>query len=153
MWQQGREIIERMLSAGELDRVTPSQERADLLLDQAENHLESATERAEKDPEGAYALLYDAARKALVAVLENQGLRTTSAGGHIGLYEAVSAQLDPPLGKLLRPFQRMRRRRISLEYPDFSEPATTPAAVIGESATASAIVNMARRVVTEMPPF
>jgi hypothetical protein len=32
---------------------------------------------------------------ALAAVLENQGLRATSRGGHIALRDAVSAQLDP----------------------------------------------------------
>ena len=152
-WQQGRDVIERLLAAGELDRVPPSHDRAVLLLRQADNHLETATIRAQGDPEGAYALLYDAARKALAAILENQGLRSTSAGGHIGLYEAVSAQLDPPLGKVLRPFQRLRRRRNSLEYPDFAEPALKPEGVTAECRTAAEIVSVARRALSEMAPF
>jgi hypothetical protein len=49
-------------------------------------HLTSAQEVCAHDPEGGYALLYDAARKALTAVLGNQGLRPTSAGGHLAVY-------------------------------------------------------------------
>ncbi|MFJ5292462.1 hypothetical protein [Streptomyces sp. NPDC088348] len=53
-------------------------------------------------------LIYDAARKALAAALENQGLRATSRGGHIAIRDAALAQFEPPLGKILRPFDRMR---------------------------------------------
>jgi YD repeat-containing protein len=63
----------------------------------------------DEDPEGAYTLAYDAARRALTAVLQNQGPRATSRGGHTAVYEAVRAQLDPPLGSILRPFTNMPR--------------------------------------------
>ncbi|MDR1834124.1 MAG: hypothetical protein LBQ92_05685 [Propionibacteriaceae bacterium] len=85
--------------------------------------------------------------------MQNEGLRVTSAGGHIGLYEAVRAQPDPPLGKLLRPFQRMRRLRNSLEYPNFAEAAVTPEVINSDSAAASAIIAMAQRMLEEMAPF
>lgn len=54
---------------------------------------------------------------ALTAVLENQGLRPTSRGGHIAPYAAVAAQLDPPLGAESGevPLQRLT---ISLRYMD-----------------------------------
>jgi hypothetical protein len=106
-----------MIARGELERVPASREHAELLLAQARQHLDSAQTIAEPDPAGAYQLLYDAARKALAAVLENEGLRATSRGGHIVVREAVSAQLDPPLGGILRPFDRLRRRRNQAEYP------------------------------------
>lgn len=89
-----------MLGARELERVTPSAEHAAKLIAQARRHAESAERIAEHDPAGAFQLLYDAARKALVAILENQGLRPTSRGGHIAVLEAVSAQLDPPMGQV-----------------------------------------------------
>lgn len=63
------------------------------------------------DPDAGYLLAYDTARKALTAVLENQGLRTTSRAGRIALIDAVTAQLDPPLGATLRTANRMRTRR------------------------------------------
>ena len=31
----------------------------------------------------------------MVATSENQGLRLTSAGGHVAVYQALRAQLDP----------------------------------------------------------
>lgn len=82
-WGQGRAAIDGMLSRGELERVPPSREHADLLLTQAHQHLKSAEAVMAIDPTGAYQLLYDAARKALGSLLENQGPRATSRGGHI----------------------------------------------------------------------
>jgi hypothetical protein len=64
--------------------------------------------------------LYDAARMALTAVLENRGLRPTSRGGHIAPYAAVSAQLDPPMGTVL---PSEVRRAVSGSYPP-GRPAT-----------------------------
>ncbi|GAA0375947.1 hypothetical protein Acor_73140 [Acrocarpospora corrugata] len=98
-WEQGRQAIDGMIGRGEVERVPASRSQADSLLDQVNRHLATVRLAKESDPVGAYQLLYDAARKALCAVLENQGLRATSRGGHIAVYEAVSAQLDPPLGQ------------------------------------------------------
>jgi hypothetical protein len=105
-WDQGRVVIGRMLAGNELQRVPASREQADRLISQADKHLASAAEICAQDPAGGYALLYDAARKALAATLENQGLRATTRGGHVALYEAVRAQLDPPMGQIIRPFDR-----------------------------------------------
>jgi hypothetical protein len=69
-----------------------------VLVGQARRHLDSARAIAAGDPVGGYQLLYDAAGKALAAVLENQGLRATRRDGHIAVRDAVSALLDPPLG-------------------------------------------------------
>ena len=61
-------------------------------------------------------MVHDAARKALSTVLGNQGLRTTSLRGHHqAAYDAVLAQLEPPMGKDLRPFKRMKQNRGSAE--------------------------------------
>lgn len=103
-WAQGRPAIEEMLVAGDLQTVPASREHADRLLGQARRHVTSTKNAVVADPEGAYALLYDAARKALTAILENQGLRPTSRGGHLAVYHAVRAKLDPPMGRVLLPF-------------------------------------------------
>jgi len=152
-WNQGRAEIDSMLSSGELQRVPPSREHADNLLDQARQHVVSARAVVESDPEGAYAIGYDAARKALAAVLENQGLRATNRGGHVAVYRSVHAQLDPPLGAVLRPFDRMRRRRNGLEYPDFEAPTLTPADVEEDLRRAEAIVELAMRTLDQMSPY
>ena len=77
-WDKGRDEIERMLSDGYLQRVPASREHADRLLAEAERHLASAGSLAADDPQGAFALMYDASRKALTAILANQGLRPTT---------------------------------------------------------------------------
>jgi hypothetical protein len=107
-WEQGRAQVDKLITAGELQRVPASREHADQLLAQARKDLASAELLSDDNPKRAYESLYDAARMALTAVLENEGLRPTSHGGHIAPYTAVSAQLDPPVGSVLRPFGRMR---------------------------------------------
>jgi hypothetical protein len=154
-WQQGRDKIDGMLAAGQLERVTASREHADRLLAQARAHVALATtgQSADLDPVGAYQLLYDAARKALSAVLENQGLRATSRGGHIAVLDAVRTQLDPPLGAALRPFDRMRRTRNESEYPRDDRPPVTAADVRRDQVHAEAFVELAERVLDQMSPY
>ena len=79
------------------------------LLEQARKDRASAALLRDDNPKRAYESLYDAARMALTAVQENEGLRPTSRGGHIASYTAVAAQLVPPMGTALKPFDRMRR--------------------------------------------
>lgn len=152
-WDQGRAVIERMVADGELQRVPASQEQADRLLAQARGHIASAGKVCDDDPAGGYALAYDAARKALTAILENEGLRPTTRGGHLAVYEAVRAQLDPPMGRLLRAFNRMRTRRHDAEYPPTNAPEITPQDVREDQATALSLIELATRVRDEMSPF
>jgi len=152
-WQQGRPALDGMIARGELERVPASREHAELLLGQAQRHLDSARVIAETDPAGAYQLLYDAARKALAAVLENQGLRATSRGGHIAVREAVSAQLDPPLGGIFRPFDRLRRRRNQAEYPSADEPGFVADDVGRDVPKVREIVAAVAKVLDQMSPY
>lgn len=153
-WEQGRPAIDGMLGRGEVERVRPSRDHAELLLGQARTHVIAAKLIASIDPIGGYQLLYDAARKALTAVLENQGLRPTSRGGHIAVYDAVAAQLEPPLGKTLRPFDRMRRRRNDAEYPRRGErPPLTPENVESDLEKVSQIVEVAAGVIGRMSSY
>lgn len=152
-WDQGRAVIDRMLADSELQRVPPSREQADRLIDQAGAHLSSAAENCDQDPPGGYALRYDAARKALAVVLENQGLRPTTRGCHLAVYDAVRAQLDPPMGKIVQPFDRMRRQRHDAEYPPADSPKLTPADIREDVPKAADIIDLAQRVLDQMSPF
>jgi HEPN domain len=152
-WNQGREVVERMLADRQLQQLPASREHADRLMAQARRHLLTAQRTADQDPEAAYAVLYDAARKALVAILENQGLRPTSGGGHVAVLEAVTAQLDPPLGPVLRPFDRMRRRRRDAEYPPTDAPELTGDDVLEDVDKVEQILQLAERVLDQMSPF
>lgn len=152
-WQQGRNVIDGMLERREVERVPPSREHADRLLAQAHAHLGSAELVAKTDAVGAYQMLYDAARKALCAILENEGLRATSRGGHIAVYEAITAQLDPPLAQVLRPFDRMRRRRNDAEYPSQGAPSISTDDALREVPKVQGILDLAARVIDQMSPF
>lgn len=85
-WNQGRVVIEKLIADGELQRVPASREHADQLLVQARKDLDSAQVLADANPRRAYESLYDAARMALTAVLENEGLRPTIRGGHLASF-------------------------------------------------------------------
>ena len=106
-----------------------------------------------RGPARRYALAYDGARKALTAILENEGLRPTTRGGHLAVLEAVRAQLDPPMGRILRQFNRMRTRRHDAEYPPTDSPELTPADVREDQATAESLIDIATRLLDEMSPF
>ena len=95
-WSTGIEAIKGLLAANSLQKVAPSREAAQTILAAAAKHLDSALVVAATDPDGAYTLLYDAARKSLAAVLQAQGLRSTSRGGHYAIQETISAQFTKP---------------------------------------------------------
>ncbi|WP_099020968.1 hypothetical protein [Mycolicibacterium palauense] len=142
-----------MINSGEIERVHPDRAAADRMLAEAGAHLASAAIIADTDAAGAYSLVYDAARKGLAAVLENEGLRATSRGGHVACYNAVRAQLDPPMGRTLQPFDRMRRRRNAVEYSAATQGAPTAEDVREDVVKAQAVVDAAGRVLDQMNPF
>jgi hypothetical protein len=157
-WNQGRSEIDELLKQGHLQRVHPNREQADGQIAQAQRHLTSAEHVLThlNDFEGCAALLYDAARKALNAILSNEGLRTTTSGGHLALYNAVLAQLVPPLGDIIKPFDRLRRQRNRSEYqsPDNQPTAPLSAANLKDDIEKSkAIVEACARVLDAMPVF
>ena len=151
-WNQGRTEIDKLIADGELQRVPPNREHADQLLVQSRKDLASAELLLDSNPKRAYESLYDAARMALTAVLESEGLRPTSRSGHIAPYSAVIAQLDPPMGAILRPFDRMRRTRNRSEYPSFTTPDVTPDNVRADLPVAESIVEVCGSVLDEMSP-
>lgn len=151
-WNQGRSEIEGLIAGRHIARVTASRDFADSLIASARDQLASAA-LPQVDPETAYDALYSAARKALIAILENQGLRATTSGGHIAPYQAVSAQLDPPMGGVIRPFDGMRRQRHAVDYPTAATRRITAADVRADIPAATAIIELAERVLGEMSPF
>lgn len=151
-WQQGQATVERLITDRELERVAPNPAAAASILVACEAHVAAARLIREADQVGAVTLAYDAARKALVALLLAQGLRPTRRGGHIAVTEAVTAQLDPPV-RTGRRVDRIRRLRNANEYPD----AETPAACRDDAADAIDVaveaLDTARRVLPHLSPF
>jgi uncharacterized protein (UPF0332 family) len=115
-WNKGSEVIERLLDDRHLEEIPADAETVNRLIATARRHIASAATNAHSDPEGALALAYDAARKTATALLAHQGLRPTSAGGHIAVVDAINAQFPGVEG--LKSIDRLRRRRNQAEYPD-----------------------------------
>lgn len=151
-WAKGSAVIERLLREGHLERVIADPQEAEHLLTKARTHLTTAAATASDDPEIAYDAVYAAARKALTAVLAQQGLRPTRIGGHEVVIQAAEAQLIPPLGEVLRPFRRLRRLRAGADYLA-SEGAVSVEDVHADLPAARAIVDAAAKVIPAMPVF
>ncbi len=150
-WGQGRATVEQMLASRQLERVPPNREASDALLGKASTHLRSAATLAASDVELAYDALHAANRKALTAILLVQGLRPTRDAGHTGVFEAVRAQLHPPLGPTLAPYTRIRRARNAGDYLD--ELPATADDIAADLPLCGAIIEMAVKVVDQMPPY
>ena len=121
-WETGSERIQELISVGELGQVPPDTRLARRMLADAGRHLATAAvAQSTGDLPGAYQLAYDALRKSAASLLEAQGLRATSRGGHIAVQDAVIAQFGSSI-RALRSFSRLRRARNSFEYPSTETP-------------------------------
>jgi hypothetical protein len=144
-WERGRERIEELLAAGELERAAPNGEHAQRLLGESAAHLEAVTRVLDVDPAGALQLAYDAARKAAVGLLAVQGLRSTTKGGHIAVQDAVVAQFGGSEGMAaFARLGRMRRQRHAAEYPTESTPTVTRRDAEQAAQDARAVVDAVR---------
>jgi hypothetical protein len=107
-----------LIRDGRVEPVQPDLRTALASLDEARRHLVSSPQIAGIDPNGAYALLYDAARKAIAAHMLAAGFRVTvrpRAHEAVGLY-AVDALSSARASKSIGYFDRMRRKRNRTEY-------------------------------------
>lgn len=152
-WPRGQADIEQLLKVGHLQRVPPSKEQATAMLRQARMDVQSARTIQTDNPNGALKLLEDAALSALTAILENQGLRPTTTGGHIAPYDAVKAQLEASAGGILKPFPRIRKRRNEVKYPSITSISATPDELTAEATNVLAIIYMAEQVLEHMPVY
>jgi len=121
-WEPGRDRVQQLIDDAEIEPVAPDIEVARRLLADAGRHIATASAaKAADDMSGAYQLAYDAFRKSAASLLEAQGLRATSRGGHLAVQEAVTAQFGAA-ARTFRSFSRIRRARNSFEYPSSSTP-------------------------------
>jgi hypothetical protein len=112
------EAVEQLVSEGVLERVTADRSAARRDLEAAAAHLVSVRSRAAHDPVGAFALAYEAMRKAVVAHMRAAGLRVKSRGGahyETGRY-AVAALEGLGVDEHVRTFQDVRRLRNRSAY-------------------------------------
>ncbi|MFJ2619353.1 hypothetical protein [Glutamicibacter sp. NPDC087344] len=87
------------------------------------------------------------------ALLVNQGLRRAAAGGHVVLQRSIAAQLDPPLGELVKDFGWMRQLRNAGDYP-VPEKALANLLDAKEAAeVAKGLLDKIRQLVDQMPVY
>ncbi|MBI1352123.1 MAG: hypothetical protein GC156_13535 [Actinomycetales bacterium] len=139
-WQRGRDQIQALVRGGSLEHVSGAAADGTALLASAANLLASAARELDENPEAAYVLAYDAARKSCAALLAQQGLRTMSSGHHVTTEQVVRTQFGGPFDA----FSSLRRRRSEIEYPrlpgdevghDEAEQALNRATAIHEAAS------------------
>jgi len=152
-WHQGRAEVEALIAQGHIEKVRADRALADLMLAEAVRHLSSSRLTATSDPTGSFAMAYDACRKALAAVLENQGLRATTKGGHKAVEEAVRAQLVPPKKAELDGFGWMRILRNNTQYPSLEKPLADLDDTLLAQGFAEDIIEMAQKVLDHMPAY
>jgi uncharacterized protein (UPF0332 family) len=151
-WERGREEILGMIERRELDQVAANTELAGRLMAAARQHLSSARLLAPSDPYLGYAAVYDAIRKCLSALLQVQGLRATTSGGHLAVMNAVRAQFGASMGAILRPVDRIRVTRHEAEYPG-QLTYIDEQAVLDDLPKADAIVEAVTKAIPHLTPF
>ena len=113
-WPLGVSDIEEALRKRDLELVPPNSDHAHRLLREATLHIASAKLIIDSDPVASFQIAYSALRKTCAALLAYQGLRATSDGGHVIVFEAVRTQFNGPHGRQsFAHLQAMRQRRIS----------------------------------------
>jgi hypothetical protein len=148
-WSAGEAVVERLLAAGHIERVQGAQADGASWLDRARRGLDAAQVLAEEAPDSSVVLAYDAARQACVALLAQQGLRPTTAGGHYVIEEVIRAQFGPAL----RGFGGLRRRRNELEYPLYPTEQASRSEAAETLETAAGILDAATKLVPNLGFF
>jgi hypothetical protein len=106
--------VDELIATRRLEELPADPAGARGRLEAAQRHLRSAARVAEDDPDAAYALLYDAARKAVTAHMLAVGLRARNAPG---AHEATALYAATALsGRGPRELDRIRRFRNRIEY-------------------------------------
>lgn len=112
------DTIQDLICSGELDFVSFDSERPMTELDAAIVHYKTALNSVDTDPEGAFILLYESAKRALQAILASEGLRVRKppSGNHFTFVKAGRSGLVTP--EIWKPLDWMRNMRNQTAYMD-----------------------------------
>ena len=110
--------IQELLDKGRLEIIAADRVGAAAKLEEAKRHLQSAAVVADSDAEGAYSLLYDAARKAIDAHMLAHGYRASKKklGAHEATARYAAAAIGGDYATDAFSLDRMRRQRNRSEY-------------------------------------
>lgn len=140
------DVIARMLASRRLERVAVNRDYAVKVIEMAKQHVRTAEALAGSDDQAiAFTAAYDAARKALVAVLATKGLRVRPVGGaHRNTGVAAAEFIEDAA---LEEFEWMRQVRNATEYPSDDQPTATLQDVREAISAASAIVTACEAII------
>ena len=140
------DVIARMLASRRLERVAVNRDYAVTVIEMAKQHVRTAEALAGSDDQAmAFTAAYDAARKALVAVLATKGLRVRPVGGaHRNTGVAAAEFIEDAA---LEEFEWMRQVRNATEYPSDDQPTATLQDVREAISAASAIVTACEAII------
>ena len=110
--------IDELVGDGSVEAVPADRTTARRILDAARRHVAAAGQIKSLDRSGSYVLCYDAARKAISALLLAGGYRVMSVpGAHVAIAKAaVSLGSTESERRRLRQLDQMRRHRNRSEY-------------------------------------
>ncbi len=111
--------IRSLLEPKELKSIVADPSSCQAHIDRARQHLNAAEMAANLDPAAAVQLAYDAARKALNAILSLVGLKVHERAGSHGSYIRLSklTYLDQEIWIGLEELKKLRNRAEYDEYP------------------------------------
>ena len=110
--------VARLVAEGVIRHAEADLRGARTELATARVHLETAAAIASRDPGAAYAISYDAARKAIAAHMRARGFRVGKGHGahaRIGVYAAAALD-DHGIDEQLERYDELRRLRNQSEY-------------------------------------
>ena len=136
-----------MAARAKAEDAAPDLVVAERLLEQADNHLASAS-IAGVDREGRFTLLYDAARKAADAILRAEGRRITRGAGHHIAYLAEAKRLLGPAHEHL--LTRVEAARVTRNRAEYQAHEVTQTELADLDEAAHAVVAAARAHVTTL---
>jgi hypothetical protein len=88
----------------------------------------------------------------LSALLQIQGLRATTSGGHLAIMHAVQDQFGTSMGAILRPVDRIRVTRHEAEYPGQATYIDQDT-VLDDLPKAEAIIEAVTKALPHLAPF
>ncbi|PXY19447.1 hypothetical protein [Prauserella muralis] len=112
-WPDGRQVLTRLLNAGQLDMVSGAAANHRPFLDLAAQHIRAAEQLLDTSPPSAFLLLSEAAQLIASALLAHQGLRPATGAGVQVKGEAVVAQFGHQFSQV----ELLRKRSVELGDP------------------------------------
>lgn len=148
-WTTGAAEVELNIAENNLQRVVGGHAEGASWLQKADKHLATARSIQGDDPESAFLLAAEAAHSMGLGLLAQQGLRPTTAGGHIVVQRVLVAQF----GDSFKDFDWIRRRRHEAKYVAFPGEVVTDLEIADALSDTDRMLSGARQLIGRLTNF